>query len=373
MRVPSGDLKSQYLRMKAEIDAAVREVLDSGWFVLGGQGAAFEAEFARYCGVPQAVGVGSGTEALHLALLACGVGRGDEVITVPTTAQATVSAIQFAGATPVFADVDPATLTMDPASAAARVTARTRALLPVHLYGHPADAPALVRLAGRHGLALIEDCAQSHGALCRGQLTGTFGDAACFSFYPTKNLGAFGDAGAVITRDAERADRLRMLRNYGERPDQRYHHAIQGFNSRLDELQAAILRVKLQHLDADNERRREIAAWYAAHLKNPCLVLPTEQPWARHVYHLYVIRTPQRDALREHLARWEVGTQIHYPVPLHLQEANAYLGVPAGSCPEAERAAAELLSLPLYPELTDEQLQRVAAAVNAFEPRKGSS
>jgi dTDP-4-amino-4,6-dideoxygalactose transaminase len=374
MRVPSGELKSQYLRMKGEIDAAIQEVLDAGWFVLGRQGTAFEAEFAQYFDVPHVVGVGSGTEALHLALLACGVGRGDEVITVPTTAQATVSAIQFAGATPVFADIDPHTFTMDPASAAARVTSRTRLLLPVHLYGHPADVPALAELAGRHGLALIEDCAQSHGARCRGQLTGTFGEAGCFSFYPTKNLGAFGDAGAVITRDAKRAERLRMLRNYGERPDQRYHHAVQGFNSRLDELQAAILRVKLRHLDADNERRREIAAWYAAHLNNSCLVLPAEQPWAHHVYHLYVVRTRHRDALREHLARWEVGTQIHYPVPLHLQEANAYLGVPAGSCPEAESAASELLSLPIYPELTDEQLRHVAAAVNAFEPlQKGST
>jgi dTDP-4-amino-4,6-dideoxygalactose transaminase len=368
MRVPIGELKSQYLRMKPEIDAAIQEVLDAGWFVLGRQGTAFEEEYARHCGVTHAVGVGSGTEALHLTLVASGVGRGDEVITAPLTAQATVSAIQAAGATPVFADIDPRTFTMDPESAAARVTPRTRALLPVHLYGHPASLPALVELARQNGLLLIEDGAQSDGARCEGRPVGTFGEAGCFSFYPTKNLGAYGDAGAVVTQDAARAERLRLLRNYGESPDRRFHHTIQGFNSRLDELQAAILRVKLLHLDADNERRREIAAWYGAHLTNPCLVLPAEEPWAHHVYHLYVVRTAHREALREHLARWEVGTQVHYPVPLHLQEANAYLGIPAGACPEAERAAREVLSLPLYPELTEAQLHHVAAGVNAFEP-----
>jgi dTDP-4-amino-4,6-dideoxygalactose transaminase len=368
MRVPAGDLKVQTEAIRAEIDSAVREVLDSGWYILGKQLAAFEEEFAAYHDVPHCVGVGSGMEALHLALLALGLGPGDEVITVPTTAAATVCAIQFAGATPVFADIEPATFTMDPASAAARVTSRTRALLPVHLYGQTAEMDVLGDLARRHGLALVEDCAQAHGARHRGRLAGTFGEIACFSFYPTKNLGALGDAGALLTRDATLAGRLRMLRNYGERPDQRYCHAIPGYNSRLDEIQAAILRVKLRHLDAWNTRRREIAAWYDTHLQNPALVLPTERSGAMHVYHLYVPRCRQRDALRAHLAEQGVGTQIHYPIPLHLQEATASLGLGPGHCPEAERAAAEVISLPIYPELTEAQLRHVAAAVNAFRP-----
>jgi dTDP-4-amino-4,6-dideoxygalactose transaminase len=366
MRVPAGDLKPQYLKLRTEIDAAIQEVLDSGWYIHGAQLKAFEAEFAAYCGLPHAVGVGSGTDALHLALVALGIGPGDEVITTPTSAAATVCAIQMAGATPVFADIDLGTFTLDPAAAAARITPRTRALLPVHLYGHPASMPALVELARRHRLALVEDCAQAHGARCEGQLVGTFGIAGCYSFYPTKNLGAYGDAGAVVTGDDALAERIRILRNYGERPDQRYHHAIRGFNSRLDEIHAAILRVKLRHLDAGNRRRREIAAGYTATIRHPEVVLPGEQAWAHHVYHLYVIRSRHRDALRAHLASREVGTQIHYPVPLHLQEANAYLGVPAGSCPNAERAARGVLSLPLYPELTDEQWRHVAASVNAF-------
>jgi len=368
MRVPAGDLKVQTQAIRAEIDAAVREVLDSGWFILGRQLEQFEAEFAAYHGLPHCVGVGSGMEALHLALVALGIGPGDEVITVPTTAAATVCAIQFAGATPVFADIDPGTFTMDPGSAASRITPRTRALLPVHLYGQMADVRALVDLARCHGLALVEDCAQAHGARLNGELAGTVGEIGCFSFYPTKNLGALGDAGALVTRDAALAERLRMLRNYGERPDRRYHHAIPGYNSRLDEIQAAILRVKLRHLDAWNRRRREIAAWYGSHLQNPALTLPSARPGADHVWHLYVPRCRERDALRAHLAELGVGTQIHYPVPLHLQEASAALGLGPGHCPEAERAAAEVLSLPIYPELTEAQLRHVAGAVNAFRP-----
>lgn len=368
MRVPAGDLKTHTCLLRAEIDRAIREVLDSGWFILGEQLAAFEVEFAAYHRVEHAVGVGSGTEALHLALVALGIGPGDEVITVPTTAAATVCAIQFAGATPVFADIDPRRFTMDPDSAAARITSRTRALLPVHLYGQTAAMGPLKDLARRHGLALIEDCAQAHGARCDGHLAGTFGILACFSFYPTKNLGALGDGGAILTRDAALARKLRMLRNYGERPDARYHHSIPGYNSRLDELQAAVLRVKLRHLDAWNARRREIAAWYDAHLEHPALLLPTQAPDAFHVYHLYVPKTPHRDALRQHLASHGVGTQVHYPVPLHLQEANAYLGLKPGHCPVAEQVAREVLSLPIYPELTQEQLQQVAVAVNSFQP-----
>jgi dTDP-4-amino-4,6-dideoxygalactose transaminase len=368
MRVPAGDLKLQYLAIQPEIDAAVREVLASGWYILGQQLEAFEAAFAAYCGVPHAVGVGSGTEALHLALVACGVGPGDEVITTPASAMATVSAIQMAGATPVFADVDAATLTLDPDRVAARITSRTRALLPVHLYGHPAAIGALAEIAQRHGLALIEDCAQAHGARSEGQLVGTFGVAGCFSFYPTKNLGALGDAGAIVTRDGALSERMRMLRNYGERPGTRYHHVIPGFNSRLDEVQAAILRVKLRHLDTWNEERRAIAAQYSTQIRSDGLSLPVEQPGARQVCHLYVVRTGHRDALRAHLAEQGIGTQIHYPVPLHLQEAVALLGGRPGDCPNAERAANEVLSLPIYPELTEPQRRHVIDAVNAFVP-----
>lgn len=368
MRVPAGDLKRQTGAIRAEIDAAVGEVLDSGWYVLGKQLEQFEAEFAAYQVAAHAIGVGSGMEALHLALVALGIGPGDEVITTPLTAAATVCAIQFAGATPVFADIDPGTFTLDPESAAARVTSRTRALLPVHLYGQTAEMSALGDLARRHGIALVEDCAQAHGARFRGALAGGFGAIACFSFYPTKNLGALGDAGALTTNDADLSRRLRMLRNYGERPDQRYHHAIPGYNSRLDEIQAAILRVKLRHLDAWNARRREIAARYDALLQDAPITRPLARVGSTHVYHLYVIRSAERDRLRAHLAEEGVGTQIHYPAPLHLQEANRSLGHGPGHCPHAESAAAEVLSLPIYPELTDAEIEHVAAAVNRFRP-----
>jgi dTDP-4-amino-4,6-dideoxygalactose transaminase len=368
MRVPAGDLKVQTEAIRAEIDQAIGEVLDSGWYILGRQLERFEIEFAAYHGVAHCVGVGSGMEALHLALVALGIGPGDEVITVPLTAAATVCAIQFAGATPVFADIDPVTFAMDPASAAARVTPRTRAILPVHLYGQTADMGALSELTRGRGLALVEDAAQAHGARYEDRLAGTIGEIGCFSFYPTKNLGALGDAGALLTRDASLAGQVRMLRNYGERPEQRYHHAIPGYNSRLDEIQAAILRAKLRHLDAWNTRRQEIASFYTARIENPAVTLPSARPGGTHVQHLYVVRCRQRDALRAHLADQGVGTQIHYPVPLHLQEANRSLGLGPGHCPEAERAAREVLSLPIYPELTEAQLQHVVAAVNSFRP-----
>lgn len=364
MQVPVVELKSQYLQHRAALDAAIAGVLEASWFVLGEQGKRFEAEFAAYLDMPEAVGVGSGTEALHLAFVALGIGPGDEVITTPVTAAATAMAIRFAGATPVFADVDVQTLNLDPASVAERVTARTRAIVPVHLYGHPADLEGLQALARRHGLLLIEDCAQAHGARCNGRLVGTFGDAAAFSFYPSKNLGAYGDAGAVVCRDPALAETLRMLRNYGE--ETRYHHAIEGFNSRLDEMQAAILRAKLPLLDGWNERRREIAALYRRHLRPEGVGLPAEQSWARSVYHLYVVQSARRDALRAYLAERGVGTQIHYPVPLHLQKAFAPLGQGEGTCPVAERLAGQILTLPMYPELTDEQVVYVAESVNAF-------
>jgi dTDP-4-amino-4,6-dideoxygalactose transaminase len=364
MKVPIVELKSQYRAHQAELDAAIREVLEASWFILGQQGEAFETEFAAYCGARYAVGVGSGTEALHLALLACGVGPGDEVITVPNTAVPTVCAIDFAGATPVFADIDPVSFTLDPAELGRRLTPRTKAIVPVHLYGQPAEMAPILDFARRHGLRVIDDAAQAHGAECRGRRVGALAAATAWSFYPSKNLGAYGDAGAVTTDDPEVADRLRMLRNYGEA--ERYRHTIRGFNSRLDEIQAALLRVKLRHLDEWNDRRRAIAARYEATLCHPEVELPTEARWARHVYHLYVIRARRRDALREHLRAREIGAQIHYPLPVYRQEAYAYLNVPPGDCPEAERAAGEILSLPIYPELTDAQVDAVAEGVNEF-------
>jgi len=360
-RIAFNELRSQYAAIREEIDAAIARVLERGWFVLGPEVEAFEAEFAAYCGARYGIGVGSGTEALHLALWACGVGPGDEVITVAHTAVPTINAISLTGARPVFVDVDPMTYTMDPAAAAAAVTPRTRALLPVHLYGHPADMAPLRELAERHGLWLIEDAAQAHGARYRGARVGTLGHLAAFSFYPTKNLGAYGDGGMVITNDATLAERVRRLRNYGQ--SDRYHHEVLGLNSRLDELQAAVLRVKLRHLDAWTAARRERAARYTAALRRA--IPPTEAPWAQHVYHLYVVRVPQRAAVQEALARAGIGTLIHYPVPAHLQRAYAFLGVARGSLPVTERLAEEILSLPLYPELPLTQVDEVAATLEA--------
>ncbi|HLI28477.1 MAG TPA: DegT/DnrJ/EryC1/StrS family aminotransferase [Chloroflexota bacterium] len=353
------DLRPQYAALRAELDEAVGRVLQRGWFILGPELEAFEAEFAAYCGARHAVGVGSGTDALHLALRACGVGPGDEVVTVAFTAVPTVNAISLAGARPVFVDVDPTTRTMDPARVEAALTPRTRALLPVHLYGHAADMAPLRELAERRGLWLIEDAAQAHGTRYRGQRTGTLGHLAAFSFYPTKNLGAYGDAGAVVTDDEVLARRLRLLRNYGQ--TDRYHHQLEGVNSRLDELQAAILRVKLRHLDAWNTARRERAARYTAALAG--LATPREAPWTYHTYHLYVVEVPARARVQQALAAAGIGTLVHYPVPVHLQPAYAHLGVPRGALPVSERLADTVLSLPLYPELPLAEVDRVAAAL----------
>ena len=359
------DLRPQYAALRAELDAAVARVLERGWFILGPELEAFEAEFAAYCGARHAVGVGSGTDALHLALRACGVGPGDEVITVAFTAVPTINAISLAGARPVFVDVDPATRTMDPAQVEAALTPRTRALLPVHLYGHAADMAPLQAIAQRHGLWLIEDAAQAHGTTYRGQRTGTLGHLAAFSFYPTKNLGAYGDAGAVVTNDDALAARLRLLRNYGQ--TDRYHHQIEGVNSRLDEVQAAILRVKLRHLDAWNAARRERAARYSAALAG--LTTPREASWTHHTYHLYVVEVPQRTRVQQALSEAGIGTLVHYPVPAHLQPAYAHLGVARGTLPVSERLGDTVLSLPLYPELPLEQVDRVAALLRAILAR----
>ena len=338
-------------------------VLDSGWFVLGEQVEAFEREFAEYCGARYAVGVGSGTEALHLGLLALGVEPGDEVITVAFTAVPTATAIWLAGARPVFVDVDSGTYTMDPSQVEDRITPRTKVILPVHLYGHPADLDPLLDVAKRHGLGVLEDAAQAHGARYRGRPIGSIGDATAFSFYPTKNLGACGDGGMVTTSDPKLAEKLRLLRNYGQRS--RYVHEVQGANSRLDEVQAALLRVKLGKLEGWNAERRRRADEYRARLRR--VVVPREESWARHVWHLYVVRSEQRDALQEHLRARGVGTLIHYPTPVHLQPAFRGLGLREGSLPNTERLAGEILSLPLYPELPLSDVAYVAEQVNAFE------
>lgn len=360
MNIPFNELRSGYLAQQSEIDAAVRRVLESGWYILGREVAAFETEFAAYCGAAGCVGVNSGTDALHLALAACGVGPGDEVITVAHTAVATVAAIRMTGATPVLVDIDPDTYTMSPAALAAALTPATRAVIPVHLYGHAAEMDAICALARE--CFVIEDCAQAHGAQYKGRPVGSFGDLACYSFYPTKNLGALGDGGAVTGNDPELLDKVRLLREYGWTPKERYVSHIEGVNSRLDELQAAILRVRLCHLDADNAARRRLAALYDE-LLPAAVKRPVARPDARHVYHLYVIQHAGRDALRDGLMEQGVGAGIHYPVPVHLQPAYRAGQVRCYALHVTERAAREVLSLPMYPTLTEAQARTVAAAV----------
>jgi dTDP-4-amino-4,6-dideoxygalactose transaminase len=362
--IPFLDLRAQYIAIQTEVDAAMSGVFASGRFILGEQVAAFEHEFAAYCGARHGVGVGSGTEAIHLALRACGIGAGDEVITVPNTAVATVAAIEQSGACPVFVDVDFQTRTLDPSLLEAAITPRTRAILPVHLYGLPADLRHIQAIAREHNLRVIEDCAQSHGALHDGRRVGSLGDLASFSFYPTKNLGAYGDGGFITTSDDALAERLRLLRTYGWR--ERDHSVIKGLNSRLDELQAAVLRVKLRHLDAWNAQRRNLAALYAESLCDSGVSIPVEPPGVQSVYHLYVISTPGRDALRAHLKGRGIETLVHYALPIHLQEAYAGMGHGVGSFPNAERLARKVLSLPLYPEMDERVVEFVAAAIKEF-------
>jgi dTDP-4-amino-4,6-dideoxygalactose transaminase len=362
--IPVFDLRGQYDSIKDEIDVAVFRVLERGRFILNEEVASFEQEFAAYCGVSHAVGVGSGTEALHLALLACGVGPGDEVITVSHTAVATVAAIELAGARPVLVDIDSVRYTLDPAQIEAAITPRTKAVIPVHLYGCPADLASILEIAQRHNLFVVEDCAQAHGAVYQGRRVGAWGDIAAFSFYPTKNLGAYGDGGAVVTDDPSLAERARLLRQYGWR--ERYISSLKGLNSRLDELQAAVLGVKLRHLEAWNERRRRLATLYADGLAESGVVLPHELEDVTHVYHLYVVRHPRRDDLRAFLHERGIGTLVHYPVPVHLQPAYHDLGYAAGDLPVTESAAREVLSLPMYPELRDGEVAVVSEALLAF-------
>jgi dTDP-4-amino-4,6-dideoxygalactose transaminase len=367
------DPRAGYLAHKAEIDAAIHGVLDNGWYILGREDVAFEHEFAAYLGTRDAIGVNSGTDALHLCLRALGVGPGDAVITVSHTAVATVAAIELAGAMPILVDVDPVRFTLDPNCLEEAIVAarrqeggpRLKAVIAVHLYGHPADIVSICEIAGRHGLAVIEDCAQSHGATVQGRKTGVWGHMAAFSFYPTKNLGALGDGGAIATSDPALSERARLLREYGWR--QRYVSDIAGTNSRLDELQAAVLRVKLRHLDAENERRQQIAAAYNAGLDAARVALPAISAGVTHVYHQYVIRTDRRDALQAHLKAQGIGSLIHYPVPVHQQPAYAgRVPLGPGGLGVTEQLCRDILSLPMYPQLTGSQIERVCSAINGF-------
>ncbi len=361
--IPFLDLGAAYRELKADIDAAVARVLDSGWYILGPEVEAFEAEWAAYCGADHAVGVANGLDALILALRALGAGPGDEVIVPSNTYIATWLAVTAVGARPVPVEPDPATHTIDPARIEAALTPATKALLPVHLYGQPADLDPILALARKHGLAVVEDAAQAHGARYKGRRLGAHGDVVCWSFYPGKNLGALGDAGAVTTDRADLADRIRVLRNYGSRV--KYVNETQGVNSRLDPVQAAVLRVKLAHLDAWTDRRRAIAAAYARGLSDSGLTLPHVPDWADPVWHLYVVRAGDRDGLQRRLTAAGVGTLIHYPIPPHMQAAYAGLGIAPDALPLAARLADEVLSLPMGPQMTSDEAQAVTAAVNA--------
>jgi dTDP-4-amino-4,6-dideoxygalactose transaminase len=359
--IPLVDMKAQYQDVKAEVDAAVGAVLETGQFILGPEVLAFEREFSAYCDTKYAVGVNSGTSALHLALLAAGVGEGDEVITVAFTFVATVAAIEYTGARPVLVDVDPLTLTIDPDRIEAAITPRTKAIIPVHLYGQPADMDPILSIASAHRLIVVEDAAQAHGAEYKHRRAGSMGQIGCFSFYPGKNLGAAGDGGAITTANEDYARRVRMLRDWGA--EQKYLHVVKGFNFRLDEIQAAILRVKLRRLEAWTDLRRRHAVAYASLLSDTPVELPQATLDTRHVYHLFAIRTAERDRVRAELHGAGIQTGIHYPIPVHLQPAYANLGYGRGDFPVSERAADQVLSLPLYPELTDGALERVARSV----------
>jgi dTDP-4-amino-4,6-dideoxygalactose transaminase len=359
--IPMADLKAQYRAIRGEIDEAVGRVLENAHYILGPEVAAFETEFARYQQAEHAIGLNSGTSALHLALLAAGVGPGDEVITVPFSFIATAAAIVYTGARPVFVDIDPVTFNMHPARIEAAITPRTRAILPVHLYGQPADLDPILEIARRRGLVVIEDAAQAHGAEYRGRRVGAISDIGCFSFYPTKNLGACGEGGSVVTDNPEYARAIRLLRDWGS--EKKYVHSMHGYNYRLEGLQAAILRVKLRHLDAWTEARARNASLYSELLADSGAVLPQCVGDVRHVWHCYTIRVAARDHVQQELLRMGVQTGVHYPIPIHLQPAYANLGHRHGDFPEAERAAEEVLALPIHAELSEAQVREVAGAV----------
>jgi len=358
------DLKKQYHSIKDEIDAAVMSVLESTQFVLGKEVAAFEEEFAEYCQVKHGVAVNSGTSALHLAFLAAGVGPGDEVITVANTFIATVAAIRYTGATPVLVEMDPQSFTMDPNQIEKVITRRTKAICPVHLFGQMADMDAIMAVAEKHSLMVIEDAAQAHGAEYKKKRAGSNGQIGCFSFYPGKNLGAYGEGGMITTNDPEIAHTVRMMRDWGA--EKKYHHDLAGFNYRMTGLQGAILRVKLRYLEAWTEARRAHATYYNQLLSDTDIVTPIEMDYARHVYHLYVIRTQQRDALQKALGEKKIYTGIHYPIPVHLQKAHADLGYEKGDFPLTEKAADEILSLPMFAELLDTEIVLVCDEIKEF-------
>jgi len=363
--IPCASPKAQYLSYQDEINSAIQNVLDSGWYILGKEVEQFEQEFATYIGVSHAVGVGSGTEALHIALKALDIGLGDEVITTAHSAVATASAIVLADATPVFVDIELDFFTIDPNHIAAVITPKTKAIIPVHIYGQPCDMDSILEIARMNDLKVIEDCAQAHGAKYKGKRVGSMGDAGCFSFYPTKNLGAIGDGGAVITNDDSIAQKIKLLREYGW--EERYVSSTEGWNSRLDELQAAILRVKLKYLDWDNDRRRNLANNYERELSNLPLILPKVRKESTHVFHLFVIKTDQRNKLKEYLQNNEIKTTIQYPVPIHQQLYYDYI-LGKTSLPVTEKSALTILSLPMYPELEGtDQKQTINFLHNFFK------
>ena len=361
--IPLVDLKAQYRSLKPEIDAAIGRVLDTAQFVLGPEVEAFEREFAPYCGAAEAVAVNSGTSALHVALLAAGAGPGDEVVTVPFTFVATVAAIEYAGARPVLVDIDPDYYTMDPSALERAITPRTKAIMPVHLFGQPADMDPILDIARRRRVAVIEDAAQAHGAEYKGRRAGSMGDIGCFSFYPGKNLGAYGEGGAAVTSNPEYAATMRLLRSWGEKT--RYEHSIKGFNYRMEGIQGAILGVKLRYLDRWTEARRTRAAAYETRLDGTGARTPKARADVRHVYHVYAVRLTQRDAWRTRLQAMGIQTGVHYPIPVHLQPAFRNLGYKAGDFPVAEAVAREVLSLPMYPEMTDKQVEEVCGVLRA--------
>ncbi len=364
MKISFLDLRYSYTALQGELDTAYRRVMESGWYILGEEVEAFESEFAAYCGVNHCIGVGNGLESLHLILRAYGIGPGDEVIVPANTYIATWLAVTYAGATPVPVEPDEWTYNIDPNRIEAAITGRTRAIMPVHLYGQPADMDPIIEIARQYGLKVVEDAAQAHGAHYKGHRVGGLGDAAGWSFYPSKNLGAFGDGGAVTTNDPELADKVRMLRNYGSRV--KYYNEVKGFNSRLDPLQSAFLRVKLRHLDLWNNHRRKLAKIYLNELADTPLVLPKVLPGLEPVWHVFVVRTPQRDALQAYLREREIGTLIHYPVPPHLQRAYQEMGLEVSAFPITERIHSEVLSLPMGPHLSASDINTVIRAIRRY-------
>lgn len=366
--IPFGNLQKQYKKYKKEIDDVIQDILYKGNFILGENVKRFEEEFAEYCGAKFGVGVGSGTEAIHLALVACGINNGDEVVTVPNTAIPTISAISAANATPVFVDIDEFSYNINPGLIEEKINKKTKIIIPVHLYGNPCDMEEILKLAKKYNLKIIEDCAQAHGTEYKGRKVGTFGDAGCFSFYPSKNLGAYGDGGMVISNDAELNHKLKLLRNYGQ--EKRYFGTIKGFNSRLDEIQAAILRFKLKKLDHWNELRIKIAKKYTDNFSGLDVICPKFENSNKHVFHLYVVRVNDRDNFINYLEKNGIGALIHYPIPIHLQHAYKELNVREGSLPVTEKVSKEIVSIPIYPELEEQEVDYIISKIKEYFIKK---